>query len=236
MGVVIVARLIRKVNVHMNCFAHAICFLDQGWFAIGTGLPDWLGMADRSVRLRPKHIDPVIESGEPDDVALCRGIEQHWHDDDWFHVTPAFHDVSAKIGKLFRASFDAGDNFRSGFLGHIAMELLVDGVLTEKNPGLLDRYYELVDSIDGKQLQDKVNSLGARQTEALVPFLDRYRSEQFMRDYVDDAKLLYRLNRVLVRVRLPELPDGAVRVITESRKLVRDELPALVSEEILAAV
>ena len=53
---------------------------------------------------------------------------------------------------------------------------------------------------------------------------------------MDDAKLLYRLNRVLVRVRLPELPDGAVRVITESRKLVRDEMPALVNEEILAAV
>ena len=86
-------------------------------------------------------------------------------------MTPAFHDVSAKIGKLFRASFDAGDNFRSGFLGHIAMELLVDGILTEKNPGLLDRYYDLVDSIDGQQLQDKVNALGAKQTEALVPFL-----------------------------------------------------------------
>ena len=217
----------------MNCLAHAIRFLDQDWFAIGTGLPDWLGMADRSVRLRPKHIEPVIESGHPDDASLCRGIQQHWHDDDWFHVTPAFHSVSGSIGKMFREHFDAGDNFRSGFLGHIAMELLVDGILTEQNPGVLDRYYALVDSIDAHQLQNKVNALGAKQTEALVPFLDRYRSEQFLRDYVDDAKLLYRLNRVLARVRLPELPESAVRVISDSRKLVRDQMSVLLTDEIL---
>lgn len=219
----------------MNCLAHAIRFLDQDWFAIGTGLPDWLGMADRSVRLRPKHVDPVAESGDSDAANLCRGIQQHWHDDDWFHVTPAFHAVSGGIGKMFRKHFDAGDNFRSGFLGHIAMELLVDGILTERSPGVLDRYYALVDSIDAHELQNKVNALGAKQTEALVPFLDRYRSEQFLRDYVDDGRLLYRLNRVLARVRLPELPEGAEHVIAEGRKLVRDNLPELVGDEIIEA-
>lgn len=220
----------------MNCLAHAIRFLDRGWFAVGTGLPDWLGMADRSVRLRPKHIDPVAESGDTQAAALCRGIQQHWHDDSWFHVTPAFHQVSGDIGEMFRAQFDAGDNFRSGFLGHIALELLIDGVLTEQNPGILDRYYEVIDSIDAGELQAMVNALGAKPTKALVPFLQRYRDEQFMRDYVHDARLLYRLNRILARVRIPELPDNAEEVIAKSRELVRGRLPALLNDEILGAV
>lgn len=218
----------------MNCLAHAIRFFDQKWMAIGTGLPDWLGMCDRRVRLRSKHVDPFIEEDSPIGQ-LCRGINQHWIDDDWFHVTPAFHEVSAKIGKMFRAQFDAGDNFRSGFLGHIAMELLVDSILSERRPDALDDYYALVASIDADELQNMVNSLGAKQTETLVPFLARYREEQFLRDYLTDEGLLYRLNRVLARVRLDALPNAAAEVVGRSRQLVRAELPKLVSTEILEA-
>ena len=52
----------------MNCLAHGINFLDRPWFLVGTGMPDWLSMVDRKVRLRPKHIDPACdESGGPTD-------------------------------------------------------------------------------------------------------------------------------------------------------------------------
>lgn len=218
----------------MNCLAHAIRFLDQKWYAIGTGLPDWLGMCDRKVRLRPKHVDPHMEDDSPLGQ-LCKGIHQHWIDDDWFHVTPAFHEVTAKIGTMFREKHDAGDNYRSGFVGHIAMELLLDGVLSEHNPSTLDSYYALVASIDGEQLQDMVNSLGAKQTDKLVPFLKRYREEEFIRDYLTDEGLLYRLNRVLARVKLDALPAEAEEVIAASRELVRAELSELTSPEILTA-
>ncbi len=219
----------------MNCLAHAIRFLDQKWMAIGSGLPDWLGMCDRRVRLREKHVGPFMEEDSPIG-GLCRGVNQHWVDDDWFHVTPTFHALSAKIGKMFKEKFDAGDNFRSGFLGHVAMELLLDAILTEHKPTVMDEYYGLVASVDAKELQDMVNSLGAKQTEALVPFLKRYREEEFLRDYMTDKGLLYRLNRVLARVRLDPLPDTADGVIAASRKLVRDATPELVSPEILQAV
>ncbi len=218
----------------MNCLAHAIRFLDQKWFAIGTGLPDWLGMSDRKVRLRPKHVDPIAE-GTGDAADFCRGIQQHWVDDDWFHTTPAFHEVTTRIGAMFKQRFDAGDNFRSGFLGHIACELLIDGVLAEHDPTALDRYYKLVESIDAVDLQNKVNALGAKPTDTIVSFMERYLSDQFLRDYLTDSGLLYRLNRVLARVRLDPLPDQASCVVAESRELVREQLPSLLSSEILAA-
>ncbi len=219
----------------MNCLAHAIRFLDDEWFMIGTGLPDWLGMADRSVRIRPKHIDPIIEAGESDLASLCLGIRQHWEDDDWFHTTAGFHDVTGRIGAMFKERFDSGDNYRSGFVGHIACELLIDGILAAQNPAALDRYYEIVANIDAKDLQNKINSIGAKQTESMILFLDKYSCEQFLRDYLTDEGLLYRLNRVLARVRLESLPPEAVTVVAESRELVRDELDDLLSDEIRQA-
>jgi hypothetical protein len=219
----------------MNCLAHAIRFLDDKWFMIGTGLPDWLGMADRKVRIRPKHTEPIIEAGQSDLASMCLGIQQHWVDDDWFHTTPAFHEVTGRIGKMFKEQYDSGDNYRSGFVGHIACELLIDGILAQQNPGALDRYYELVRSIDATDLQNKINSLGARKTDAMTRFLDKYSCEQFLRDYLTDDGLLYRLNRVLTRVRLGALPDSAVSVVAESRVIVREELDDLLSAEIRTA-
>ncbi len=236
----------------MNCFAHAVRFLDDPWFMLGTGLPDWLSMADRAVRLRPRHLDALAaETADPplttdhadstasddtcdDTTALARGVRQHWHDDDWFHASRAFHEVSSEIGVMFRRDFNTGDNFRAGFLGHIAMELLIDGVLTEHQPQALDDYYAVVESADGHRFQQLVNGFGARPTEALLPFLDRYLSEQFLRDYVDDERLLYRLNRVLARVRLPPLPHRARQVIGKGRTIVRERLPELLTTEFLS--
>jgi hypothetical protein len=41
----------------MNYFAHARPFLDQPYFMAGTGVPDWLTVVDRRVRLRAKHAE-----------------------------------------------------------------------------------------------------------------------------------------------------------------------------------
>ncbi len=43
-------------------------------------------------------------------------------------------------------------------------------------------------------------------TERLPDMIQLFCRERFLYDYLDDAKLLTRLNRVMRRVRLPELP------------------------------
>ena len=219
----------------MNCLAHAIRFLDEPWFVAGACLPDWLSMCDRKVRLRPKHVDPISQRAEslPASI-LARGIQQHWHDDDWFHRTPAFHSVSNQIGQLFKNAFDADDNFRAGFLGHIATELLIDGLLSVRHPTALDDYYNAIEQIDPHELQRLVNAFGAKTTENIVPFLARYNAAQFLRDYADDERLLFRLNQVLHRVRLPQLPGAAVPVVAESRVVVDNQLVELISSDILS--
>ena len=109
-------------------------------------------------------------------------------------------------------------------------------MLSELKPAALDYYYELVEAVDPTRLQDMVNKIAPKHTEALVPFLKRYCEDPFLRDYLSDSGLAYRLNRVLARVKLPVLPDEAAEVIGKSRVLVRDELASLVGDEIYAAV
>ena len=215
----------------MNCLAHAIDYFDEPWFLIGTGMPDWLSMADRKVRLRPKHLDSIGDDVGQPAVLMAQGIRQHWADDEWFHRTVAFHEVTSQVGILFRDAYGSADRFRSGFVGHIATEMLIDGVLSERHPEALDRYYAVVESVDAAEVESIINSYGAKQTDRIRRFLDLYLAEQFLRDYSDDDRLLYRLNRVLNRVRLEQLPDGAAEQVATARLIVRHRCDELLSPD-----
>jgi hypothetical protein len=50
--------------------------------------------------------------------------------------------------------------------------------------------------------------------------LPRFLSERFLYDYLDDAKLLMRLNHVMRRVGLPQLPPTLIELIPSLRERV----------------
>ena len=52
----------------------------------------------------------------------------------------------------------------------------------------------------------------------LIP---RFLAERFLSDYPEDAKLWFRLNQVMRRVKLPELPREFLDILPEARTLVR---------------
>ena len=167
----------------MNYFSHAIRFLDRPVFAVSTGLPDMLSVADRKVRLRSRRMEPFRETASPFDAEVAAGALQHLEDDAWFHKTRAFLETSAELTRLFRETIGVGDGMRCSFLGHIVTELQLDGVLAERYPALLDQYYELMGDTDAVAIQDCVNRMAAKQTERLAILIPKFHQEQFLRDF-----------------------------------------------------
>ena len=51
-----------------------------------------------------------------------------------------------------------------------------------------------------------------------------------MFDYVDDAKTLYRINRVLKRIGLEEVGDDILPWVKEARQRVYDQVPKLLNQ------
>jgi hypothetical protein len=87
----------------MNYLAHALPFLDKPYFAAATGVPDWLSVVDRKVRLRKKHVEPFLYDDDPILAAVAGGVAQHLADDERFHGTRAFFEVTGAIADLSRA-------------------------------------------------------------------------------------------------------------------------------------
>lgn len=204
----------------MNYFAHGYQYIDRPYFLAGTAIPDWLSAADRKVRVRSKQAEPWTSDSSESVVELAKGIMQHHHDDDVFHQTARFCELSIEFSQAIRAEVPNEDGIRSGFVGHILVELLLDAWLIEQLPGRLDEYYQAVEQTDFHTIQQTVNQMASRTTSRLAGMIEIFCSERFLADYVEDRPLLRRLNHVMHRVKLPDLPEQMVNLIANARKQV----------------
>ena len=93
---------------------------------------------------------------------LASGIVQHHHDDHWFHSTAVFTQLSSSLTQEIRYLLSADTSWRPSFLGHIAIELLLDSALISRDPSRLDAYYSAIGRIDAKQFETAVNRIARR--------------------------------------------------------------------------
>lgn len=232
----------------MNYFAHALPYLSKPYFLAGTAVPDWLSMADRSVRVRKRLIDRYLSDFQGSDIeeesdnpesqyrAIAQGTRQHLEDDDWFHRLPSFAEVSLQLAAEFRSAMGPDDGFRAGFLGHIVTEMLLDRILIQQVPQLLDRYYEVLSGLNAEQIQRGVNHIATRTTDRLAPLLPRFIESRFLQDYLELPKMLFRLNQVMRRVKLPLLPDHILDVLNTSSQIVESRHRELLPSSVLQVV
>ena len=229
----------------MNYFAHGMRFTDRPYFLAGTAVPDWLSVADRRVRMRPRRVAKFVEGetcdsnprdasnprdfGNPGDFSaksnaslVAAGVMQHLEDDRWFHKTRAFLETSDELTRMFRGLLGPEDGFRPGFLGHLVTELLLDGVLIQQNPHLIDGYYAALHEVDPEVVQRAVNRMARHETTHLAAMIALFRREQFLRDYPDPGRLLDRLNQVMRRVKLKQLPDETRTLLASGWRIVKD--------------
>ena len=219
----------------MNYFSHGRLFLDQPYFLAGTAVPDWLSVIDRRVRARTKLVEPFLTDPDQDVAQLAAGIVQHHVDDRWFHQTKTFHTLSLEFTVRIRdwQTEDAG--MRPMFLGHILVELLLDAHLIEQDPRQLDAYYSSLAKIDPQLVATTITRMTSK-TVALLPVLvPRFLHERFLYDYLDDAKLTFRLNQVMRRVKLPLLPSDFAELLPVARSEVAENASALLDRNSIEA-
>lgn len=206
----------------MNYFAHGFRFVDDPYFLAGTAVPDWLSAIDRKVRVRPNEARQFFDHGDAVLARVARGVSKHHEDDAWFHVTPAFGELNWRYTQQLQRLLPADDGMRPGFLGHIIIELLLDSVLIDEHPGVIDVYYRAMAEAEAWVVEEAVNRMSQSRTERLSIFIPAFTRERFLCDYSDDARLLRRLNQVMRRVGLEPLPETLLEWLPDVRREVAD--------------
>lgn len=205
----------------MNYLSHGYRFTDDPYFLAGTAVPDWLSVIDRRVRVRPKDAAAHMDSGDRILARVARGVARHHADDALFHAGAAFHELSLGLTVAVRDLLGGDAGMRPSFLGHILVELLLDSTLIEDRPQLLDDYYRAMADVESWVVEEAVNRMQSRRTERLSVLISVFTRERFLCDYPSDERLLRRLNQVMKRVGLEQLPEHFCELLPEARTAVR---------------
>lgn len=211
----------------MNFLSHAARYLDRPYVVAGTAVPDWLSVVDRKIRVRSRHALPLLHSDDPITRQVALGITHHHRDDQWFHGSRLFNETTLQFALQLRDQLPGDEGFRPSFLGHILIEILIDATLMERDPSLAERYYAAIEAVSAEDVQAVVNRVAGSGTDQLAPLILRFAQARFLYDYLDDDKLLMRLNQVMVRVGLPSLSSDLMPWFAEARRVVEvrcDEL------------
>jgi hypothetical protein len=213
----------------MNYLAHGYRYLDSPYFLAGTAVPDWLSVVDRKVRVRSRTAAEWVDSDDPITRQIAGGIIQHLADDQWFHQTRAFAETSLRFAVELRQRLPGDEGFRPSFLGHILVEVLIDATLIQRDRTLADRYYAALARVSGQKVQQVVNAIAKAPTDRLEGWISRFLQVQFIYDYLDDSRLLYRMEQVMARVGLPPLGDHLVQWLPSARQTIADRCDELLT-------
>jgi hypothetical protein len=107
----------------------------------------------------------------------------------------------------------------------------LDASLAEQEPGRLDEYYAALAKVDPAEAERAISALALRPTDRVAELVPRFAAERFLYDYLDDAKLLTRLNHVMRRVGLPAIPLEIARLFQAMRNRVRERQFELLTPE-----
>lgn len=225
----------------MNYLAHGCRFLDSPYFVAGTAVPDWLSVIDRKVRVRGHAAETLLADEDFATRQLAAGILRHLADDRWFHQTRAFAETSLRFAVELRQRLPDDEGFRPSFLGHILVEILIDATLMERDPGLAADYYQTLGGVSATHVQDVVNRIARIPSNHHVPSnhrvptnhlavgIARFLEVRFLYDYLDDARLLFRLEQIMRRVGLPPLGEHLLSWLPAARAVVAQRCDELLT-------
>ncbi len=213
----------------MNYLAHGYRFVDRPWALVGTAVPDLMTIGDRRRRLRRQDIPEAASGMDAASADLAEGLHAHFHDDGWFHATPAFAEVSEALARVIRAA--AGEQrLRASVLGHIGTELLLDAELMRRDPGLLRAYTLAFDRVDPGGVAERVGRWAKRPPLLLHRVMRLVRGASLLDSYADDHGFVLRLSQVARRARLGQLPSALEREVPAMRALVRERADELLTD------
>ncbi|TWT70390.1 hypothetical protein [Crateriforma conspicua] len=204
----------------MNFLCHALPYLNDPMMAIGTGVPDWLSVVDRKIRARSRMAASYVDDSDPVLSAIARGIVRHHDDDRWFHGTEAFVTTNLQFAVQLRDQLPGDEGFRPSFVGHILIEVLLDASWLRQQPDFGERYYAELAGAPLEHIQHCVNVITGRPTDRLVEVLQRFTRSRFLFDYLDQERLLFRLNQVMNRVGLSPLPESLLPWLAQAEQHV----------------
>ena len=167
----------------------------NAYHVLGTVMPDLLKNADKTAVIHPEklsHPDISIQS-------LIEGWKKHMEVDRYFHNADFFTHHSHQL-KLALLPALEGSPVKPFFLGHVALELILDNLLlTEQLITVGDFYTHLEDCRD-EMISKFLAFSGMPHTENFISFYHDFKRSRYLYSYNQISQVIYALKRICMRI------------------------------------
>jgi hypothetical protein len=169
--------------------------INNCYHVLGTVLPDLLKNADKTIILHPEK----LQHTNPDVNALIAGWNKHLAVDRYFHSSQFFLTHSHELKKLLRPSIE-GSPVKPFFLGHIALELIIDNLLLTTGKIQVDDFYAHLSGCKISTVDEFLHFAGLTDTSIFLKFYEGFKSSQYLHTYAETHQIAYALKRICMRV------------------------------------
>lgn len=188
----------------MNLVAHFYLDRDRvnSYFIVGAATPDLLSIYNSSLRIKSRHLKKMDDdqSGRITPTFLA-GLQRHFFADGVFHTSPLFQQQTKRISNMLVSYFPELDIQRKFFVGHILLELMMDKVLIDQNPGILESYYGHFESLQPFKELRKASELAlGNELPNYEAYMNKFIRRRYLYDYANFNHLAWILRRILRRV------------------------------------
>ena len=188
--------ILRK-TFHLNYLSHYYVDYpeDRPYYVLGLILPDLVREIEpRKIRFSSEAL--MLDSPQSEIADhLNRGIMRHLEVDIIFHNSPYFHKGCQVIKDwLSRFTYKSIPN-RIHIFAHVLLELMIDRVLIEKDPEMMDRFYDNLEQVEKQPLLDFFAHNGIiHRADAVYERVRYFCKDRFLYRYPDNEMMLYALN------------------------------------------
>ena len=196
---------------------------------LGTVLPDLLKNADKTIILHPEKLRHHKDSVN----CLIEGWQKHLDVDRHFHSSEFFTVHSRGLKEVLRPVIE-GSPVKPFFLGHIAIELILDNLLLTTDKVTVDGFYAHLGSCDEEVINEFLTFSGLHNTDVFLTFFEAFKKHRYLETYVDASQVAYALKRICMRVWhhpfTPEQEAGLTAVIMNYRLQIYDSFMEIFEE------
>lgn len=168
---------------------------DNCYLVLGTVLPDLLKNADKTIILHPEKLYHPHESVN----SMICGWKKHLEVDRYFHSSDFFLTHSHRLKNMLTPAIE-GSPVKPFFLGHIALELILDNLLLTTNKITVDGFYKHLEGCDANVIGEFLTFAGLADATVFFKFYDDFKKSRYLYSYSDTREIAYALKKICMRV------------------------------------
>ena len=165
------------------------------YHTLGTVLPDLLKNADKTITIHPEKLHHTNASVN----LIINGWNKHLAVDRYFHSSDFFLTHSHQLKKLLAPAIE-GSPVKPFFLGHIALELILDNLLLTTGKITADGFYDHMVGCDSGIIQEFLTFAGLKDSTRFFRFFEGFKKDGYLHTYSETHQIAYALKRICMRV------------------------------------